>query len=288
VTPGPTPPGPTAPGLTAPGLTPPVALTIAGSDSGGGAGLQADLKTFAAHGVFGASVVTALTAQNTVEIRAAEPVRPVLVTAQLDAVLDDLPVAAVKTGMLATAATVALVAARAGDLPNLVVDPVLVATSGQPLFECDAARAYLDHLFPHAAVVTPNLREAALLLGRQISTVDDVVAAAGELAASGAGCVVVKGGHLDAGTGPDGRPEAIDVVWLAGEIRLLRAPRIDTGNDHGTGCTFAAALVAGLARGEALPAALHAAKSYVHAALAGSARWRLGSGHGPLSWEVAR
>jgi hydroxymethylpyrimidine/phosphomethylpyrimidine kinase len=260
----------------------PIALTIASSDSGGGAGIQADLKTFAMHGVFGTSVITALTAQNTAEVRAIEAVRPSFVAAQMDAVLDDLPVAAVKTGMLAGPDTVALVAEYAPRLPNLVVDPVLVSSSGQALFDGAAAKAYLELLFPHAAVVTPNLHEAGLLVGRTLSTVDDAVAAAEELAATGAGCVVVKGGHLD---GDDER-QAIDVVWSAGEFDLLRAPRIQTGNNHGTGCTFAAATAARLAHGDQLPAALAAAKFYVHRALRRSINWRLGSGHGPLSWEV--
>jgi hydroxymethylpyrimidine/phosphomethylpyrimidine kinase len=260
---------------------PPVALTIAGSDSGGGAGIQADLKTFAAHGVFGTSVLTALTAQNTAEVRAIQVVPSSFVAAQLDAVLDDLPVAAVKTGMLASAQTVALLAEYAPRLPHLVVDPVLVSTSGDSLFDGSAARAYLELLFPHAAVVTPNLREAAVLLGRELSTVDDAVAAAEALAGTGAGCVVVKGGHLDSGA------ESIDVVWCAGEIELLRAPRIATRNNHGTGCTFAAATAARLAHGDPLSSALSAAKSYVHRALGRSVNWRLGSGHGPLSWEVS-
>ena len=262
-------------------MTPPVALTVAGSDSGGGAGVQADLKTFAAHRVFGTSVLTALTAQNTVGVRAIERVPPGFVAAQLDAVLDDLPVRAVKTGMLASAATVAVVAGYAGRLPNLVVDPVLVSSTGQRLFDDDAARAYLDVLFPHASVVTPNAREAALLAGRTVSTVDEAVAAAERLAKTGVRCVVVKGGHLDGGA------DAVDVVWHAGAVELLRAPWVDTPNNHGTGCTFAAATAARLAHGEALPDALRAAKSYVHRALAGSAGWRLGTGHGPLSWEVS-
>ncbi len=280
-------------------MTPPVALTIAGSDSGGGAGVQADLKTFAAHGVFGTSVLTALTAQNTVGVRAIEGVSAAFVAAQLDAVLDDLPVHAVKTGMLASAPIVALLAGYAPRLPNLVVDPVLVSSSGQILFDGSAVRAYLDLLFPYATVVTPNLREAAVLLGRELSTVDDAVAAAEALAAAGvgaltpagAGTVVVKGGHLPGA-------EAVDVVWHDGVVTLLRAPWVATPNNHGTGCTFAAATAARLARGAApchpldarraeLTDALRAAKSYVHTALAGAAGWRLGSGHGPLSWSCS-
>jgi hydroxymethylpyrimidine/phosphomethylpyrimidine kinase len=258
---------------------PPVALTIAGSDSGGGAGIQADLKTFAAHRVFGTSVVTALTAQNTVGVRAIEPVSPRFMAAQLDAVLDDLSVAAVKTGMLGTPQNVAYIAARATDLPNLVVDPVLVSSSGDALFEGDVARAYLDRLLPVAAVVTPNLREAEALTGRMLSTVDDVRAAAEELGRTGARTVVVKGGHLR------GAAKATDVVWHDGHVSTMTAPWVDTPNTHGTGCTFAAALAARLARGEEVRTALREVKGYLQMALRGSAAWRLGSGHGPLYWK---
>jgi hydroxymethylpyrimidine/phosphomethylpyrimidine kinase len=261
-------------------VTPPVALTIAGSDSGGGAGIQADLKTFAMHGVFGTSVITALTAQNTAAVRAIEPVSPGFVAAQLKAVLDDLPVAAVKTGMLAAPATVAMIAGFAGRLPNLVVDPVLVSSSGDRLFGSDARKAYLDLLFPLATVVTPNSREAAVLTDRPVSTVDDAIAAAEELGRAGPAWVVVKGGHLD------GDGQAVDVVWHDGVVELLRAPWIETPNNHGTGCTFAAATAARLARGDDVRTALDGAKSYVHRALAGAAGWRLGAGHGPLSWAA--
>jgi hydroxymethylpyrimidine/phosphomethylpyrimidine kinase len=312
-------------------VTPPVALTIAGSDSGGGAGIQADLKTFATHGVFGTSVVTALTAQNTATVRAIEPVSPGFVAAQLEAVLDDLPVAAVKTGMLAVPATVAVIAEFAGRLPNLVVDPVLVSSTGAELFGSDARRAYVDLLFPLATVVTPNAREAAVLTGRPVTCVDDAIAAAEELGRAGPKWVVVKGAHLnaaadgsgdadaadgsgdaadgsgDAGGGaraagstlvdsvPSRRPKSdqidqrrssTDVVWHDGHVELLRAPWIETPNNHGTGCTFAAATAARLARGDDVRTALDGAKSYVHRALAGAAGWRLGAGHGPLSWEV--
>ncbi|GAA2638861.1 bifunctional hydroxymethylpyrimidine kinase/phosphomethylpyrimidine kinase [Dactylosporangium fulvum] len=257
---------------------PAVALTIAGSDSGGGAGIQADLKTFAAHRVFGTSVITALTAQNTIGVRGISAVGPAFVGAQLDAVLGDLPVAAVKTGMLATPETVALVATYAPRLPGLVVDPVLVASSGDRLFTRDAERAYLDLLFPHAAVVTPNLREASVLLGREVVDVDDAIKAATDLAVYGSRCVVVKGGHLR------GSAEAVDVVWHDGQVEVLTAPWIDTANNHGTGCTFAAATAARLALGQPLADALRGAKQYVHEALSRSAGWSLGAGHGPLSW----
>src|SRR4051794_18775795 len=180
------------------GVTPVVALSIAGSDSGGGAGTQADLKTFAALGVFGTSAIAALTAQNTATVEGVHVPPPDFLDQQIEAVLSDFDVRAVKRGMLATAANVAVVARRAaaGALPNLVVDPVLVASTGRPLLEPDAEQAYVEQLFPSALVVTPNLREASRLLGVIVSTVDDMGAAARELHAMGPGFVVVKGGHL--------------------------------------------------------------------------------------------
>jgi hydroxymethylpyrimidine/phosphomethylpyrimidine kinase len=261
-------------------MTPPVALTIAGSDSGGGAGIQADLKTFAMHRVFGTSVLTAVTAQNTRSVRSIRTLDLAFVAAQLDAVLDDLPVRAVKTGMLASAATVALIGAGAARLPNLVVDPVLVSSSGAPLFPDEARRAYLTDLVPYAAVVTPNLPEAGLLLGGELSTVDDMAAAAEALAATGARCVVVKGGRLRKAT------EAVDVVWYGGRVELLRSPWVATANNHGTGCTFAAATAARLASGDPLPEAVRAAKAYVQRGIAAARDWRLGAGHGPIGWEA--
>lgn len=258
---------------------PAVALTIAGSDSGGGAGIQADLRAFTMHGVFGTSVITALTAQNTLGVHGVDAVAPLFVAAQLDAVLSDFPVRAVKTGMLATPSTVDLIARQAPRLPNLVVDPVLVATSGAALFTGDVATAYREKLFPHAMVVTPNLHEAGVLLDRKVSTVDDMRRAAENLAATGAKCVVVKGGHLPGG-------EAVDVVWLDGVVDTLAAPWIDTPNNHGTGCTFAAATAALLANGADLVAAITGAKSYVTESLRRSAAWQLGSGAGPVGWPA--
>jgi hydroxymethylpyrimidine/phosphomethylpyrimidine kinase len=268
---------------------PAIALTIAGSDSGGAAGLQADLKAFALNGVFGTSVVTVLTAQNSAEIRAIEPVPAAFVAAQLDAVLADLPVAAVKTGMLATEATVRVLAGYAPRLPNFVVDPVLVNSAGRRLFPSTVDTAYLEGLFPHAAVVTPNAREAALLTGREITTLDDMIAAAGDLGRTGARCVVVKGGRLPGRERSEAAPrtEALDVVWHAGEVRVLRAPWIDTVNNHGSGDAFGATTAALLARGVPVQAALDGAKAYVHAALARGAAWRLGGGHGPLGWPTS-
>jgi hydroxymethylpyrimidine/phosphomethylpyrimidine kinase len=267
--------------------TPPVALTIAGSDSGGGAGIQTDLVTFAAHGVHGTSVITALTAQNTVGVDAVH-VPPVdFLDAQLDAVLTDLPVAAVKTGMLATEAVVRAVAraAAAGRLPNLVVDPVLVSSTGARLLDPGAEHAYVEALFPHALVATPNTREASALVGGTVATAADAVDAAREIGRRGPAWVVIKGGHQVDETGADAASrDAVDVVveTATGAVTELRAPRVETRNDHGTGCTFAAATAALLARGAPVPDALAGAKRFVHAGLVASAGWHLGAGHGPV------
>ena len=263
-------------------MTPSVALTIAGSDSGGGAGIQADLKAFAANGVFGTSAVTALTAQNTVGVLGVQVTPPEFVDAQIGAVLVDLAVAAVKTGMLATGAIIDVVArwAAAGDLPNLVVDPVMVASSGDRLLDADAELAYLERLFPYAVIVTPNLREASLLVGRQLSDVDGMAKAAVELAATGARSVLIKGGHL-AG-------DPVDVFFDGEQVHQLRSRRVITANVHGTGCTMAATIAARLARGDTITDAVRAAKGYVASAIAGGASWRLGRGHGPIDhfgWE---
>jgi hydroxymethylpyrimidine/phosphomethylpyrimidine kinase len=263
--------------------TPPVALTIAGSDSGGGAGIQADLVTFAALGVHGASVLTALTAQNTRGVDAVHVPPVPFLRAQFDAVLSDLPVVASKTGMLATADNVRVVAdlAARGRLHNLVVDPVLVSATGARLLDPGAEQAYVDELFPQALVITPNSREVAALLGREVVSVSDAVDAARELGRYGPWWVVVKGGHLrGSGTGDD----AVDIVLeaMTGEVTELRQPRIETRNDHGTGCTFAAATVAMLARGADVRDALRAAKAFVHAGLVSSAGWKLGAGQGPV------
>lgn len=256
---------------------PNVALTIAGSDSGGGAGIQADLRAFGRFGVFGISAITAVTAQNTVGVTDVHVVPAATVTAQIDAVLGDFPVGAVKTGMLATAELVELVAARAaaGELPNLVVDPVLVSATGYRLLEENALAAYRDLVLPHAVIATPNLEEAAVLVGRPLRTLEDARAAAHELADLGTRLVVVKGGHLEG-------PRAVDVIVAGGDDHELSADRINTSNTHGTGCTFAAATAAGLANGLEPLAALADAKRYVTGAIAGAATWRLGAGNGPL------
>jgi hydroxymethylpyrimidine/phosphomethylpyrimidine kinase len=261
-------------------MTPIVALTIAGSDSGGGAGIQADLKTFAALGVFGTSAVTALTAQNTRGVRGVHPIPAEFVIAQIEAVRDDLNLAATKTGMLANAATVRAVAdlAATGVLPNLVVDPVMVSSSGDRLLESDAERLYTEALFPHARVITPNLREAEVLLGYTIRTLAEQHEAAFALGKLGPAAVVVKGGHAVA----DSADEAVDVVWDGTTTYELRAARVDTPNNHGTGCSFASATAAGLARGASVREALAAAKAYVFGAVRGGRDWHIGSGHGPL------
>ena len=262
-----------------PDATPPTALSIAGSDSGGGAGVQADLKTFAAHRVYGTCALTAVTAQNTNEVRGVVVMQPSFVRQQVRTVLDDFDVRAVKTGMLATAAIVHEVAAMAagGDLPQLIVDPVLVSSSGHQLLEPEGVDAYLRLLLPHAIVVTPNLREAAVLGGTSVESLGSVearLAIARKIRETGARYVVVKGGHLT--------ESADDVVAGPEGETVLSGTRVPTGNDHGTGCSLSAAVAANLARGASVPSAIQQAKAFVAHALAGSATWHLGSGHGPL------
>ncbi|MEO3744179.1 bifunctional hydroxymethylpyrimidine kinase/phosphomethylpyrimidine kinase [Plantactinospora sp. B5E13] len=261
-------------------MTPPVALTVAGSDSGAGAGIQADLKVFAALGVYGTSVLTAITAQNTRAVRAVSPVSAEMVTEQLTAVVEDLPPLAVKTGMLGGAAVAEAVAeaARAGLLPNLVVDPVLVSTSGHRLGAAEA----VARLLPYALVATPNRAEASALLGWPVRTPDEMAEAARQLADRGTRYVVVTGGDAEA-TGADAVPEsAVDALWTGAGVRLLRGPWVPTRNTHGTGCSFSAAIAARLALGAEVPAAVAFAKEYVNRALRGSRNWELGGGHGPL------
>jgi hydroxymethylpyrimidine/phosphomethylpyrimidine kinase len=262
--------------------TPLTVLAIAGSDASGGAGVQADLRTFAAHGVHGvhgATALTALTAQNTVGVQGVHAVPALFVEQQVRSVIDDLDVAAVKTGMLATVEIVATVAdlAAAGLLPNLVVDPVMVSSTGARLLDDGAEVAYRNALIPQALVVTPNRSEAAVLVGRELRTIDDVADAARSLAASGPEVVVITGGD------PTGwEREAVDVVATGGDVVLHRSPRIDTVNDHGTGCSFASAVAVGLAQGHDPVSAVDRARAFVRRSLAGAAHWRLGAGHGPI------
>ncbi len=256
----------------------PIALTIAGSDSSGGAGIQADLKTFSAFGVYGASVLTALTAQNTRGVQGVEPVRPQFVEAQIASVLDDLDVRAIKTGMLANSAIVSAVAAALARVPDIpvVVDPVMVATSGDRLLTPDAIAAYKAELFPRATLVTPNLPEAAALLGVGIAgSEDDAIGQARAIAAFGSRAVLVKGGHGHGAT-------AVDILISGGGVARLTAPRIDTLHTHGTGCTLSAAIAALLARGEDLEPAVRRAKAYVSAAIAAGRLLGVGHGSGPV------
>ncbi len=256
----------------------PIALTIAGSDSSGGAGIQADIKTFSAFGVYGASVLTALTAQNTRGVQGVEPVRPEFVEAQLSSVLADLDVRAIKTGMLANGAIVSAVASALARVPAipLVVDPVMVATSGDRLLASDAIAALKGELFPRATVVTPNLPEAAALLGVAVAASEkEVIEQARALAQFGSGAVLIKGGH------GEGR-EAVDFLVGGDAVLRLAAPRIETRHTHGTGCTLSAAIAALLARGTDLEEAVRRGKAYVSAALAGGRGLGVGQGNGPV------
>lgn len=270
--------------------TPPVALTIAGSDSGAGAGLQADLKAMSALGVFATTVVTAVTAQNTAEVTAVHPVPTPVVDAQLAAVLADFDVVAVKTGMLATTDTVRLVAGRAAEglLPNLVVDPVMVASTGRRLLDDGALALYRDALVPRALVVTPNLLEAAILAGVEPdpgADVETMVGLATRIHRLGPAWVLVKGGHLPGVHGDDGGPapdRVADVLFDGTDVTVLDGTRVATRNNHGTGCSLASATAALLATGCDVPDAVAGAKAFVHAALRGAASWDLGRGHGPL------
>jgi hydroxymethylpyrimidine/phosphomethylpyrimidine kinase len=250
------------------------ALTIAGSDSSAGAGIQADLKTFAAHGVYGTTAITAVTAQNTMGVTAVAPLDPAIVVAQIDAVVSDLGADAVKIGMLANAAIARAVggAILRLRLAPVVLDPVLVAKGGDRLVDDDGLEVVRSVLLPLAAVVTPNLHEARALTGLDLEDVDDMRRAARALADLGARVAIVKGGHLP---GP-----AVDVLFDGRAFVELRADRIDTRHTHGTGCTFASAIAARLALGDDAVAAAHAAKAYVTRAIAAAPG--LGRGAGPL------
>ena len=258
-----------------------IALTIAGSDSGGGAGIQADLKTFQQFGVFGTSVIVALTAQNTRGVRAVEAVREAMVAAQLTALAEDLPPAALKTGMLAEAALVRLVAKaiRENGWAPLVVDPVMVSTSGHRLLTAEAEGVIRDSLLPLAAVVTPNLDEAAVLTGHGVHDVATMERAGVTLVGLGAEAALVKGGHL-----PDAGDAIVDVLVTAEGVRHFTHPRLATTSTHGTGCTLSAAVTAGLALGRPLETAVADALDFVHRAIARAPG--LGSGHGPLDHTV--
>lgn len=251
----------------------PVALSIAGSDPSGGAGIQADLKTFHRHGVYGCAVVTLLTVQNTRGATDVKVVDPEWVARQLDAVLDDLPPGAAKTGALGSAAVVEVVAVRwARSSVPLVVDPVMAATEGAALLDAAGRRALIEQLLPHAALVTPNLREAAALSGREVANESDARDAARAIAGLGARAVLVKGGHLEG--------DAVDTLYVEGAFERLVAPRIATRHTHGVGCALAAAITAHLAHGVPLVEACRRAKTWVHAAIVSAPG--LGAGRGPI------
>jgi hydroxymethylpyrimidine/phosphomethylpyrimidine kinase len=259
--------------------TPPRLLTIAGSDSGGGAGIQADLKTFAAHGAYGMSVIAALTAQNTREVRAVLETPPGMVAAQLDAVLEDLGVDAVKIGMLASAPIVRTVADRlrahlAGTGVPVVLDPVMVAKSGDPLLADDAVEAILEDLLPLCTLVTPNLPELERMTGLPAGTEEERLRAAGALAARGP-AVLAKGGHA-AGE------EVVDLLLEGGRVHRFTHPRLHTSATHGTGCTLSSAIAARLGAGEDLPRAVSGAVGYLHGAMAAAYRLGREGGHGPV------
>jgi hydroxymethylpyrimidine/phosphomethylpyrimidine kinase len=256
------------------GVRLPVALTIAGSDSGGGAGIQADLKTFAALQVHGTSAVTAITAQNTIGVSDILELPTSLIRAQITAVVDDIGVDAAKTGMLSSAAIIGVVAdaVRDHNLDRLVVDPVMVAKGGARLLREDAVQALREQLIPLAAVVTPNLPEAEVLLGRTIKSLAERRRAARDLVAMGALAAIVKGGHA---------ADATDVFFDGSQLVELRADRIDTANTHGSGCVFSAAIAAWLARGADPLQAAGEAKAFITRAIASSLE--LGHGHGPVN-----
>jgi hydroxymethylpyrimidine/phosphomethylpyrimidine kinase len=261
-----------------------IAATIAGSDSSGGAGIQADLKTFAALGVYGASVVTALTAQNTCGVEGIHDVPAQFVAAQIDAVYSDLAVAATKIGMLSRAQTVVAISERLRrwEAKRIVLDPVMIASSGARLLSSDAVESLVQRLFPIMDLVTPNLFEAAALLGRSAAESEEEMAKqARELVRLGARAVLVKGGH---GSGPD----SVDILFDGSDISRFSAQRIATRNTHGTGCTLSAAIAAGLAKGASLQPAIGAAKSYVTGALLAGSRLKVGSGPGPVDHFYAR
>lgn len=257
-------------------------MTIAGSDSGGGAGIQADLKTFEAHGVFGTSVITVLTAQNTQEVTGIWPQAPEVIAAQFQTILADFDIGAIKTGMLYDSATIGLIAQLVGrsGIP-LVIDPVMVATSGDDLSTGDIAATYRRTLFPLATVVTPNVHEAERLTGLRITDRESAQQAAATIARTVPdGWVLLKGGHLEADT-------AADLLYGQGAAEWMEVPRIDTGSTHGTGCTLSAAIAANLCQGMPVPEAVHAAKTYVTAAIANA--WQgIGKGAGPLLHNLTK
>lgn len=255
------------------------ALTIAGSDSGGGAGIQADLKTFEALDVFGTSALTAITAQNTVGVQGVLALPPDFVALQIESVLSDIGADAVKTGMLASAPIIEAVAAKlaAYGVRKLVVDPVMIAKSGDALLAAEARDALITRLIPLALVVTPNLHEAGVLVQGDVRTQADMFEAARAIHAMGAANVVVKGGHVEDST------QSVDLLFDGSQFREFSAPRIPTPNTHGTGCTFASAIAAELAKGADVVAAVGAAKDYLTGAIRAGVDRRIGAGQGPVA-----
>jgi len=257
-------------------------LTIAGSDSGGGAGIQADLKSFSARGVFGMSVITALTAQNTIGVQGVFEVDPTFVGKQIDSVMTDIGADAWKTGMLSNAEIIKVVANRAShyNVKLLIVDPVMVAKSGDQLLQAEANSTLISQLVPLAYVITPNLHEAHALTGIEIKNINDAQESAVKIYEMGAKNVVVKGGHL-----PNVN-DSIDVLYDGKKFTEFRVPRINTTNTHGTGCTFASALAAELAKGNNIKNAVHIAKAYLTHAIQRADDLHIGKGHGPTDHSL--
>lgn len=254
-----------------------VALTIAGSDSGGGAGIQADIKTFSALGVYAASVITAVTAQNTHGVTAVEDISEAVIRAQIRAVLEDIAVNAIKIGMVSRSETILAIAEElARPTYPIILDPVMVATSGDRLLREDAIEALITSLVPKATIITPNLPEAALLTGTPLAeTRAEMIRQAEIILNAGAGAVLIKGGH-------GGGNDSVDLLMEHSGVTEFSAPRVDTRNDHGTGCTLAAAITAGLAGGLSLQRAVHNAKTYLQQALIAGKTLDVGGGHGPV------
>jgi hydroxymethylpyrimidine/phosphomethylpyrimidine kinase len=254
-------------------------LTIAGSDSGGGAGIQADLKTFAAIGCYGMSVITALTAQNTRRVTAIHALPPSFAVEQMTAVFTDIGADAVKIGMLYSAQLIEAVTETLNKYRarNIVLDPVMVAQSGDKLVQDDAIQAIKEHLIPVADVVTPNLPEAEVLLGQKIESLEDMQRAARSLAQFGARSILIKGGHLE-------ESKSTDLLYLTEEDRFvtLEAERVDSRNNHGTGCTLSSAIAAHMAKGDRIEDAVRKAKTYIQNAIRAGAKYKIGHGHGPV------
>ncbi len=257
------------------------ALTIAGSDSGGGAGIQADLKTFSALGVFGMSVITAITAQNTLGVKGIHPVPVEMIEKQLHAVLSDIGTDAIKIGMLHNSETIETIISvfEGYNTGNIVVDPVMTAASGDKLLRDEAISTLLEKLLPYATLITPNLFEAEIILQKKIRTPGEFRNSAKDLAATGARAVLLKSGHFNEGE------ELTDILYIAGTGELIEFsnPRIDTKNTHGTGCTLSSAIAAGLAKGLSIKEAVGEGIKYTHKAIAAGASYRTGKGQGPVN-----